>query len=134
MLESARVLVEAKTLTNLPLVGERMKAAGGFPSARFDAAEGEYDPLPPITLPSMPQRNYFVFGKPFSTKHIDPKDKEACAKLYKDVVDETRRGIDDIFQARTEDPFSNTPLRVAYEQITGKRAPTFSVETLNRQM
>jgi hypothetical protein len=134
MLESARVLVDAKTLENVPFLGQRIKAAGSFPAARFDAGEGERDPLPPITVPSMPQRNYFVFGKPFPTKHIDPKDKDACAKLYKDVVDETRRGIDDIFRARTKDPFSDTPLRLGYEQINGKQAPTFSVEILNRQM
>jgi hypothetical protein len=131
MLESARVLVEAKDLANVPFLGERIKAAGGFPAARYDAAEGETDTFPPIPLPNMPRRNYFIFGKPFPTKHVDPKDKDACAKLYKDVVGETRRGIDDIFHARTKDPFSDTPRRIAYEQITGKQAPTFSIETLN---
>lgn len=132
MLDSARVLVEARDLERIPILGKRIAQAGGFPAARFDAPEGERDPLPPIPLPSMPKRNYFVFGKPFSTSDIDPKDKEACAKLYKDVVGETRRGLDDILSVREQDPFYDTPRRVAYEQVTKKRAPTISIEKLNR--
>ena len=133
MLESARVLVDPKTLARVPFLGQRIKEGGSMPAARYDAGTGETDPLPPIPLPSMPQRNYFVFGKPFSTNHVDPKDKEACARLYQEVVDETRRGIDDILYARTDDPFSDTPRRIAYEKITGKQAPTFHIEKLNRQ-
>ena len=133
MLDSARVLVEARNLERIPFLGKRISEAGGFPAARFDAPEGERDPLPPIPLPSMPKRNYFVFGKPFSTSDIDPKDKEACAKLYKDVVGETRRGLDDILSVREQDPFYDTPRRVAYEQVTKKQAPTISVEKLNRR-
>lgn len=134
MLESARILVEAKDLERIPFLGKRIREAGGFPAARYDADEGARDPLPPIPFPNMPKRNYFVFGKPFSTEAIDPKDKEACAKLYKDVVDETRRGLDDILRLQKTDPFYDTPRRVAYEQVTGKQAPTFGVEKLNRQM
>lgn len=132
MLESARVLVEAKDLRNVPILGKRISEAGGFPAARFDATAGETDPLPPIPLPDMPKRNYFVFGKPFSTAEIDPKDKEGCAMLYKDVVAETRRGIDDIFEARGDDPFYDTPRRLVYERLTGKKAPTFAIEKLNK--
>lgn len=131
MLESARVLVEADDLRRVPFLGKRISEVGGFPAARFDAPDGETDPLPPIPFPDMPKRNYFIFGKPFSTSQIDPKDREECAKLYKEVVGETRRGIDDIFEARTFDPFYNTPRRLAYEQLTGKQAPTFEVEELN---
>ena len=81
----------------------------------------------------MPKRNYFIFGQPFSTNNIDPKDKEACAKLYKDVVDETRRGLDDILAVRDQDPFYDTPRRLAYEQVTQKQAPTIGIEKLNRR-
>ena len=73
MLESARILVEAKDLSNLPFVGKRISEAGGFPAARFDAAEGARDPLPPIPFPDIPKRNYFIFGKPFATTDVYPK-------------------------------------------------------------
>ncbi|CAB9515470.1 expressed unknown protein [Seminavis robusta] len=132
MLESARVVV--KDLRTVPFLGGRIPEGGGMmPAARFDAPKGEMDPLPPVALPGMPQRNYFVFGKPFSTGNIDPKDKEACSDLYKQVVAETRRGIDDIFHARKKDPFSDTPSRIAYEQITRKQAPTFGLDVVNRE-
>jgi hypothetical protein len=133
MLESARVLVEAKDVPKIPFIGKRIADSGGFlPAARFDAVEGEKEPIAPLPGPGIPKRNYFVFGKPFSTSDIDPNDKQACAKLYGDVVAETRRGLDDILRARKYDPFYDTSRRVAYEQLTKKKAPTFEVDRLNR--
>lgn len=133
MLESFRVLVEAKDVSNIPFIGKRISDFGGFPAARFDAAEDEREPLAPIPFPSLPARNYFVFGKPFSTHNIDPRDKEACAALYKDVVEETRRGLDDVLRVRQHDPFYDTRRRIAYEQLTNKKAPTFGVDRLNER-
>jgi hypothetical protein len=132
MLDSSRILVEADEVPSIPFIGKRISEFGGFPAARFDANEGETEPLAPIPLPSVPARNYFVFGKPIPTKDVDSKDKGACAKLYKEVIGETRRGLDDLLACRHHDPWSDTPRRIAYEQLTKKRAPTFEVNRLNR--
>lgn len=133
MLESFRILVEAEDTVNIPFIGKQISETGGFlPAARFDASKNEREPLAPIPVPSVPARNYFVFGKAFSTKGIDANDREACAKLYKDIVAETRRGLDDILSSRKHDPFYDTPRRLAYEQLAKKKAPTFEVDRLNR--
>lgn len=132
MLESFRILVQAEDVPGIPFLGERISELGGLPAARFDASDAEREPIAPIPLPSIPARNYFVFGKPFKTTEINPKDKEACSKLYSDVVKETRRGLDDVLRARQHDPFNDTPRRIAYERLTRKKAPSFEVDRLNR--
>jgi len=133
MLDSANIVVAANDLKRIPFLGDRIRQAGGFPAARFDAPKDEQGPVPPIPLPSMPKRNYFVFGRPFPTDNVDPKDRTACSELYKNVIAETRRGIDDVLAVREYDPFYDTPRRILYEQITMKQAPTFGIEKLNKR-
>lgn len=135
MVDSVRVVVDRSDVLNLPFLGDRAREfAENIPKARYDAPKegGNYDFIAPIVRPVMPKRNYFVFGKPFSTQHVNSKDKDACAELYQQVVQETRRGLDDLLRVREQDPFYDTPRRLAYEQVTKKKAPTFSVNELNQ--
>lgn len=85
-------------------------------------------------VPSVPARHYFVFGKPFNTSTTDHNDRAACATLFGDVKSELRRGLDDILDAREKDPFKDFAQRMVVERISGKPAPTFATEELNRQL
>lgn len=134
VVDSVNVLAELEVVFELPFVGERAKAASqNVTSARYD--ERNEDELFgfPIFTPGLPSRNYFLFGKPIRTDDIDPNDKEACAMLYDEVQSEVRSGLDDLLQARQRDPFRSSPKRLVYEQVFGKKAPTFPVDELNRK-
>jgi len=63
---------------------------------------------------------------------LDPRNKIGCEKAYKQVKAELERGLNDIIKARNDDPFADTGRRIAYEQLTGKAAPTFPVANLNK--
>lgn len=79
-----------------------------------------------------PARHYFVFGKPFDTSNIHHGDKESCSNLYREVKSELRRGLDDLLIAREKDPYKDFAQRFVVEQISGKPAPTFAIEELNK--
>jgi len=132
MVDSLNVLAEPRDLVNLPFVGDRLKQlAANTTSARYDQRPEDEIIGFPVALPRVPARNYFVFGKPIDTSSIDPRDKEACEKIYMEAKREVRRGIDDILRAREHDPFKNTPARLAYERVFKKKAPTFPISELN---
>ena len=52
----------------------------------------------PLFAPSLPGRNYILFGQPISTKDLDPNDKEACDSLYKQTQSAVQVGMDDILR------------------------------------
>ena len=83
-------------------------------------------------MPTVPARHYFVFGQPFDTSTIDHNDRESCARAYADIKSELRRGLDDVLAAREHDPFKDFATRWALERVSGKRAPTFAVDELNK--
>jgi 1-acyl-sn-glycerol-3-phosphate acyltransferase len=87
---------------------------------------------PPLIIPKLlPARHYFVFGQPFDTTHVNPRDREACRRLYQEVQTELYRGLEDLLRAREHDPFKDSTKRLVYEQVTGKQAPTFSIKEMN---
>jgi len=99
-------------------------------AARYDQSGNDLTGFP-LALPKLPARNYFVFGKPFDLRELDPNDKEGCAKVYQAAQAEVRRGLDDLLRAREHDPFKDPVRRLAYEQVFKKTAPTFHLEHLN---
>jgi hypothetical protein len=132
MVDSFNVLLEPGQISNLPFVGEQFKRLqGNLSAARYDEKPEDEAVGFPIALPKLPARNYFIFGTPISLGGIDSNDKEACARTYRQAHDEVRRGLDDLMRARKNDPFAETPRRLAYEKIFERTAPTFSVDLLN---
>ncbi len=132
MADTFQILLDSSELTQLPIIGERIRQQSSqVTAARFDALQEEELFQPPLAIPSLPARNYFLFGRPISTKHISHRDRDACAALYQQVREEMRKGLADLVAAREHDPFQNTPQRYVYEQVTGKQAPTFPVDVLN---
>jgi hypothetical protein len=131
MLDSVNVLVESEDVYKIPFVGNSIREySQNITAARYDRVKEEGF-TPPIALPTLPARNYFLFGKPISTKNVDPDDKEACARVYRQAEDGVRRGLDDILRAREQDPFKDTRRRLVYERLFGKKAPTFPIDELN---
>jgi len=81
--DSANILLDPEELLNLPFgLGDRLKnSSEGTISARFDQNNADERFVPPLVVPSVPARHYFVFGKPFDTSTVDHSDRGACAQL-----------------------------------------------------
>jgi len=128
--DSVNILIDAQDMVNLPFgIGERVaNSSSSVSSARFNMANDEELFAAPFSLPKpLPDRHYFVFGKPFDTSSLNHKDKHACAKTYRDIQEEMYRGFDSMLHGREKDPFRDTRLRILYERFWGKSAPTFSL-------
>jgi len=132
MADSFNFLLDSKELLDVPVLGERARDfANNVTAARFDAQNTDELFLPPIVAPGLPSRNYFVFGKPTHTHDIDPKNKEACKDAYLGIQKEMTLGFDDILAAREKDAFKDAVPRLAYERLTGQKAPTFDIKEIN---
>jgi hypothetical protein len=133
MVDSVNVLAEPDAIYYVPFIGERArKANANVTAARYDTKNEDETVGFPLFVPKLPARNYFLFGKPIDTTNVDPKDKQACCKIYKEARQEVRRGLDDLLKVRKHDPFEKTPGRIAYESLLRKKAPTFSIKELNK--
>jgi len=132
--DSARILLDSEEVLDLPFgLGEQAKnQSESIISARFDQSNSDERFVPPVVVPTVPARHYFVFGQPFDTSTIDHNDRESCARAYADIKSELRRGLDDVLAAREHDPFKDFATRWALERVSGKRAPTFAVDELNK--
>ena len=132
--DSVNILIDAPDMLKIPYVGERIaNSSASIMAARFDS-NGNSSELfaAPFALPKLPPaRHYFVFGTPMSTDHLNSNDKDGCDVFYKDVKKEMMRGFDDILAAREKDPFGDNVKRLSYETLSGKKAPTFSIDELN---
>jgi pimeloyl-ACP methyl ester carboxylesterase/1-acyl-sn-glycerol-3-phosphate acyltransferase len=118
MIDSVSVLAEPHQLVDAPLLGDIVRAFNAnLSAARYDetasrigsgnrnttnVASGDDGTVLgfPIAIPKLPARNYFLFGKPFDLASIDPKDKDECRRVYYDIQDEVRKGLDDLVRAR----------------------------------
>ncbi|GKY96946.1 hypothetical protein MPSEU_000653600 [Mayamaea pseudoterrestris] len=132
MVDSVNILAEPRQIAEIPILGDQLKLlSANISSARFDERNVNETIGFPILVPKLPARNYFLFGLPMNLKGVDPNDKEACAKVYFQVQDQVRQGIDDLLCARELDPYKDAPKRILYEQVFKRPAPTFSVDKLN---
>eukprot|EP00980_Cylindrotheca_fusiformis_P022318 scaffold9191_cov114-Cylindrotheca_fusiformis.AAC.13 len=133
MADSLNIVLDRSEIMNLPLIGERaMSFAANITSARFDTSDADEVFLAPIVAPGLPSRNYFIFGKPLSTNEVDHTDKASCEQAYHQVKAEMNRGFHDILTAREKDVYRQAPQRLAYERLTGQKAPTFDIAEVNR--
>jgi 1-acyl-sn-glycerol-3-phosphate acyltransferase len=138
MIDSVRIVLEPHQLADNPFLGQYVRAFdSNLAAARYDESRSNstarQDILGfPIAVPRLPARNYFLFGKPFDLADVDHKDKRDCERVYLEIQDEVRRGLDDLIRAREHDPFRDPLKRFAFERFFGKAAPTFPIEYLNR--
>ena len=97
--DSVNIYVDAPDVLKLPFIGERVKEQSrNVVSARFNRENEDELFTPPVAIPTIPARNYFVFGKSMSTVGVDHKDLEACATLYREVKVEVERGFEDVLR------------------------------------
>jgi hypothetical protein len=133
MADSFNFLLESDEILNLPIIGQKAKdSAKNITAARFDMNNEDELFVPPLVTPSLPSRNYFIFGKPVHTHEIDPKDKELCKQTYLNIQDDMNLGFHQILEARETDTFKDGGPRLAYEKVTGRQAPTFRIEEINK--
>jgi pimeloyl-ACP methyl ester carboxylesterase/1-acyl-sn-glycerol-3-phosphate acyltransferase len=132
--DSINSLIDAPDMLNLPFgLGERVaNASKSIMPARFDTDnEGELFAAP-LVAPGKPDRHYFMFGQPFDTSEVDPKNKEECRDLYQSVKLELERGFEDLLEAREQDPYRELFKRLSYELTYKKPAPTFPMEAFKK--
>jgi len=131
--DSANIFVDGPDVLKLPFgLGER--ASNNTRQVRAARYDDDNDELfqPPIALPKpIPARHYFLFGRPMSSEGIDYRNKQACDSFYSEVKRELERGIEDLLRARSDDPFKDSFLRISYERLLGKTAPTFPIDKLD---
>jgi len=134
MADSLNILLDPSQVVSIPVLGERaLELANNITAARFDMTNEQETFLAPIVAPGLPSRNYFLFGQPISTTDLDPKDKPACGALYKSIQEELKQGFRDILAAREKDQYLAAPPRLAYERLTGTKAPTFDISALDQR-
>jgi len=133
MVDSAKTVLDYEDVWRVPFLRDLAKrASANVTAARFDEKDEDEIIGAPIALPSVPARNYFLFGKPVDTSNVDPKNRAQCTRVYQEVKASVKNGIDDLLQARKHDPFRDSLTRIPYEQVLRKSSPTFSTEILNR--
>lgn len=132
--DSANILLDPEELVDLPFgIGDRLRnSSENTIAARFDQSNSDELFVPPLVTPGIPARHYFIFGKPFHTASVDHTNRQTCMSLYSEVRSELRRGLDDLIAARETDPFKDFATRLAVERLSGKQAPTFSIDELNK--
>lgn len=79
-----------------------------------------------MALPTKPERNYFLFGRPFELRKEDAKDREKCDKIYKELKIDLETNISYLLEQRQNDPYKEFEKRIVYETLNRKRAPTFN--------
>ena len=132
MVESVNVVVQSEDISRIPFIGERARnLTTSLSNARFDKRDQAEELAPSVVVPGIPARNYFLFGPARDMTTVDPNDRQACERMYRQIASDVRKGLDDLKAARKKDPFANTPRRLAYERVFGKPAPTFSLDELN---
>ncbi|KAL3796794.1 hypothetical protein HJC23_010941 [Cyclotella cryptica] len=132
--DSVDIILDAPELLQLPFgVGENLaNFSKNATSARYDTADSDELFIPPLALPKpFSARHYFLFGRAFDTSNLDPKDKDSCQKMYRDIEKELKGDIDALLKARNNDPYAMYGVRrTAFQRLFGKEPPTFPLESL----
>lgn len=132
--DSVEIVMDAPDLLKLPFgIGDNLaNFTSSAPSARFDTADEDELFIPPLALPKpFPARHYFLFGKPFDTTLIEPKDQDACLRAYNDIKEEIEQDIEALLEARKDDPYAFDGVkRSTFQRLFGKDPPTYPLESL----
>jgi len=117
------MILDADELLALPVLGDRVAEAAkaapeGRPGERFVA---------PVSAPKVPERFYFLFGRPIATGAVDPRDKAACSALYAAIQAELEASIQYLLEKRKGDMYRAPLPRVAIEATSGweRQVPSF---------
>ncbi|KAJ8602466.1 hypothetical protein CTAYLR_001308 [Chrysophaeum taylorii] len=90
--------------------------------------------VPPVLAPRLegPRRQYFLFGTPIDTTHVDANNATEVSHLYGRLKAAVEDGLSRLLSARESDPYDRSAARrLAYETITNTQAPTFDLPLLD---
>jgi hypothetical protein len=87
------------------------------------------DMRPPLVVPKPtgPDRLYFLFGKPVDTRGLDPRDRGQTARAHAEVKRRVEGAIAFLLASRRRDPFRSMALRLPFELLNDRAAPSFSL-------
>eukprot|EP01024_Parvocaulis_polyphysoides_P019942 TRINITY_DN19129_c0_g4_i1.p1 TRINITY_DN19129_c0_g4~~TRINITY_DN19129_c0_g4_i1.p1 ORF type:complete len:182 (-),score=13.64 TRINITY_DN19129_c0_g4_i1:288-833(-) len=128
-----RELISAEDLLNWPIVGQALQRnnervmSGNQPRA-WQSKDDSIPPLvPPIGLPSLPERYYIKMGRPIKTSNVWVKDKDKCNAIYTEVKTSVEEGLEYLLTKRQEDTYREFMPRILYEASWKfhRQAPTF---------
>ncbi|CAM9563581.1 unnamed protein product [Chrysoparadoxa australica] len=88
--DSVDLVFDGAQMKEFSFGAQSVTAASILPNARPNVEE---QIIPPLPIPKLPARHFFLFGKPISTAGVDKKDLAACEAIYKEVKGEVQGGI-----------------------------------------
>ncbi|KAL4343886.1 hypothetical protein AHAS_Ahas11G0123200 [Arachis hypogaea] len=108
----ADILLDFNDLAKIPYFIEYVRELQRGLVKFRDEISGEVasrDIAPPLILPKLPGRFYYLFGKPISTKGMENmlKDREAANKLYLQIKSEVENNMCYLLKKRQEDLYRN---------------------------
>ena len=130
--DSVEILADGPELLRAPILGDRLRQGlERVPRARQGASLDRYGSfgdeqfVAPLIAPKVPQRYYFLFGRPVQLS--GGESKAELQQVYEQVRDEVEGSITWLLKRRLEDPYGDFLRRTAYEAVTGGQAPTFRI-------
>ncbi len=134
--DSLSLIADADELARLPFVGPAIdararSAAGRVRPARVgvsaDPALDDGRFLAPLVLPGIPDRMYFAFREPIALDPALVRDRPAAGEVYKHVKAEVEGAITWLQEVRERDAYRRARVRIPYEAVSGRAAPSFEV-------
>ncbi|XLT05773.1 hypothetical protein HN51_044522 [Arachis hypogaea] len=132
----ADILFDFNDLAEIPYFIEYVRELQRGSVKFRDEISGEVasrDIAPPLILPKLPGRFYYLFGKPISTKGMENmlKDREAANKLYLQIKSEVENNMGYLLKKRQEVPYRNFIDRRLYQTLYPRsesdQTPTFKI-------
>ncbi|XP_038890110.1 acyltransferase-like protein At1g54570, chloroplastic isoform X2 [Benincasa hispida] len=118
----AQLTLDYNDLMKIPVVSDYIREANQNSARVRDVDSGEVgnqNLFPPLLLPKIPGRFYYLFGKPIVTKGREEilKDKNSANQLYNQVKSEVEHSLAYLIKKRKEDPYRNFVDRTVYKAI-----------------
>ena len=135
--DSVEMILNPDELKKIPFVEQRLKKTERENSDTNkkprSARPGDIEEslIPPLSIPKLPSRNYFLFGEPIDTANLNIYDKKATRNCYEKVRNEVKQSIWSLQKFRRADPFEKFEARLPYELIMKKQAPTAPLNILS---
>ncbi|RYR28973.1 hypothetical protein Ahy_B01g053205 isoform D [Arachis hypogaea] len=132
----ADILLDFNDLAKIPYFIEYVRELQRGLVKFRDEISGEVasrDIAPPLILPKLPGRFYYLFGKPISTKGMENmlKDREAANKLYLQIKSEVENNMCYLLKKRQEDLYRNfidkRLYQTLYPRSESDQTPTFKI-------
>ncbi|KAJ8760709.1 hypothetical protein K2173_017765 [Erythroxylum novogranatense] len=115
-------VLDYNDLMSVPVVSDYVRKANLLPTKIRDETKGEVANQQlffPVTLPKLPGRFYYLFGKPIRTKGKEEllQDKEQAKQFYLQIKSEVKHNLAYLLKKREEDPYRNIIDRTVFRAL-----------------